>query len=215
MKNVTIDPVTGCWLWTGDVARRYGRFWFNGANHRAHRIAYQMAGGTIPDGMLVCHTCDNPLCVRNDDEGTYEVDGIAHPRRGHLWIGTDAVNQRDKAIKGRAIGGLSLHPERAARGERNGHFTHPERTPRGDQSGPRLHPERMARGERHGTHTHPESILRGEGHGSAKITAQIVREIRARYAAGGTTHAQLAVSYGLGKSHVAKIIRREVWAHVE
>lgn len=243
MDRVTVDPETGCWVWTGDVARRYGRFWFNGANHRSHRIAYQMAGGAIPDGMLVCHTCDNPLCVRNDDEGTYDLEGVPHERRGHLWIGTEADNQRDKALKGRAISGLKLHPERAARGERNGHATHPERTPHGNTSGPRLHPERMARGERHGSRLHPESILRGENHpshlhpermahgdangsrlhperlkrgeenGNAKLNEQIVREIRTRYAAGGISQAALAAEYGVRQTQISNVILRKVWAH--
>lgn len=244
MSNVTIDPQTGCWLWTGDVQRRYGRFWLHGDNRRAHRVAYEMTGDPLPDDLLVCHTCDNPLCVRNDDEGFYELDGIQHPRRGHLWLGTHKDNAQDRNQKQRSVNNLKLHPELAARGERHGWKTHPESIPRGDTSPSRLHPERMARGERHGSRTHPESILRGENHPShlhpermargekngarlyperlrrgedqsgAKLTEKIVREIRERYAAGGVTHGALAADYGIGISHVGAVIRREIWAHV-
>ncbi len=75
--------------------------------------------------MLVCHTCDNPLCCRNDDEGWYELNGVLHPRRGHLWIGTAADNTQDMIAKGRQATGLRestivVVPPGIAFGERHG-----------------------------------------------------------------------------------------------
>ena len=76
----------GCWLWLGSRNRRgYGYFYVNGGVVRAHRAAWEFANGPIPDGLLVCHTCDNPPCVRPD----------------HLWLGTYVDNARDRDAKGR------------------------------------------------------------------------------------------------------------------
>ena len=61
----------GCWEWQGykNRIREYGRcFIFVGGRNtlRAHRWSYQHHVGEIPDGMYVCHKCDNPCCVNPD-----------------------------------------------------------------------------------------------------------------------------------------------------
>ena len=78
---------TPCDLWTGPrTAGGYGRLTIGGSLHYAHRIVWQQDHGPIPDGLLVCHSCDTPACIAID----------------HLWLGTPADNQRDMAAKGRA-----------------------------------------------------------------------------------------------------------------
>jgi hypothetical protein len=110
-----------CWLWQSRTnAKGYGEFKVAGKTRRAHRIAWELVAGPIPDGLYVCHTCDNPACCRNDDEGWYEVNGIRRPRRGHLYLGTHADNEADKRAKGRGSRGNHTHPERRARGESQG-----------------------------------------------------------------------------------------------
>lgn len=95
-----------CWLWTAyRNSWGYGKIRDGGRSEHAHRLAWTLAGPPIPDGFLVLHACDNPGCVRNDEPGIYVIRGIARPRFGHLWLGTNDDNQADKAIKGR-----SYHP---------------------------------------------------------------------------------------------------------
>jgi hypothetical protein len=101
-----VDQAAGaCWLWTGvnKAAGSYGRFLTDmKAWVRAHRYAWTVAtSAPVPEGFDVLHTCDNPPCVRNDERGWYEVNGVVRPRWGHLWLGTHDDNMADKNAKGR------------------------------------------------------------------------------------------------------------------
>ena len=107
---VLIAELGECWEWLGGLCDGYGQFTVNGRNGRAHRFIYQETNGPIPEGLLVCHKCDNRKCVRPS----------------HLFLGTVLDNTRDMQAKGRgnyAVGekhGLKKHPERSAKGERHG-----------------------------------------------------------------------------------------------
>lgn len=90
MKNFwdRVEKGDGCWRWTGKPSSAgYGRV---GVGKRrvvfAHRRAWELTHGPVPDGMCVLHRCDNPICVRPD----------------HLFLGTRGDNARDMASKGRA-----------------------------------------------------------------------------------------------------------------
>lgn len=98
-----VDKTGDCWLWTGAVCHHgYGHFW----PHRSHRFAWRLASGeAIPVGMLIAHTCDVRRCTRNDEAGSYVVNGIAYPRWGHLWLATPAANSADMVTKGRSMTG--------------------------------------------------------------------------------------------------------------
>ncbi len=81
-----VSKSEGCWLWKGAVSSgRYGNFNLNGKFTTASRAAWILYKGEIPDGLFVCHTCDNPLCVKVD----------------HLFLGTPLENILDCIRKGR------------------------------------------------------------------------------------------------------------------
>jgi hypothetical protein len=83
----TVMP-SGCWQWKSPKHGGYGgvKYVIHGSTEQlAHRLSYALFVGPIPDGMAVCHTCDNPACVNP----------------AHLWVGTWGDNNRDRVNKGR------------------------------------------------------------------------------------------------------------------
>ena len=85
--HVSMDNSSRCWEWTGARdTKGYGLICVDGrANLKAHRVAYELAVGDIPAGMLVLHRCDNPRCVNPF----------------HLFLGTTKDNAEDMVMKGR------------------------------------------------------------------------------------------------------------------
>jgi HNH endonuclease len=61
-----VNKTRTCWLWTGAKSKGYGKFTIDGRQHQAHRLSFEMAGGTIPDGWAVHHLCEVKRCVRPD-----------------------------------------------------------------------------------------------------------------------------------------------------
>jgi hypothetical protein len=83
----------GCWIVAGYAATRSGHIQINRKSQglpviRAHRLAWELLRGPIPDGLQVLHNCpggDNPRCVNPD----------------HLFLGSNADNIADSLAKGR------------------------------------------------------------------------------------------------------------------
>jgi hypothetical protein len=105
-KHVEQGP--DCWLYIGALDKDgYGRANFDGASVKAHRLAWILTHGPIPDGILICHHCDVRNCVRPD----------------HLFEGTPDDNSKDMVSKERQAKGermRAIRKEHAARGERCG-----------------------------------------------------------------------------------------------
>ncbi len=81
-----VEQTPNCWIWKGYTHKNgYGLFRFSGGTSWAHRVAYSLFCGPIPDGLCVCHRCDVRSCVNP----------------AHLFIGTHKQNMQDCLNKGR------------------------------------------------------------------------------------------------------------------
>lgn len=84
--KVLVRGFDECWPWiAGKFDDDYGAFYLNGRTVKAHRVAFVLAHGPIPNEFLVCHKCDNHPCCNPS----------------HLFAGTESDNQQDMRRKGR------------------------------------------------------------------------------------------------------------------
>lgn len=98
LSNCSHGDLKKCWEWSGMMnTNGYGRFSYKDNHVLAHRVSFEMFVHEIPDGMVVCHKCDNRKCV--------------NPM--HLWVGSQSDNLKDAFRKGRMV-----HPEPT--GDKNG-----------------------------------------------------------------------------------------------
>lgn len=101
-EKVVRDPNSGCWLWSGCLSRGdYGKIGSGGNRGQtlpAHRVAFEIYRGPIPDGLCTLHKCDVRACVNPD----------------HLFLGTKKDNTAAMMAKNRhRMGGT--HGERHGR----------------------------------------------------------------------------------------------------
>jgi DNA-binding transcriptional regulator YiaG len=207
-----VDKSGECWIWTAFRSKGYGMFQLKGKAEGAHRIAYTLAYGPIPEGMFVCHACDNPPCVRPD----------------HLWLGTIQDNNRDRDQKGRADYDGEKNPHAKLTQAQvddirylyeTGNYT---RQALADTYGISVstidnitYYNNWNKGDRptkQQDHRFGSGYLkRGEKSGKAKFTQAQVNEIRRRHSTGSISQKQLAYEYGVGESTISRIIRGEAY----
>lgn len=85
-QQVNIAGPDECWLWQGKTSSKgYGLVEVNGKLTNAHRHAFELVNGPLPPDILVCHSCDTPLCCNTN----------------HHWLGSHKENARDRDSKGR------------------------------------------------------------------------------------------------------------------
>lgn len=90
-----------CWAWKGGITQSgYGALTLKiggkKKTYSAHRISYVIHKGEIPEGDLVCHSCDNKWCVNPD----------------HLWVGSKRENALDAIWKGKWTHGGNIHTKK-------------------------------------------------------------------------------------------------------
>lgn len=198
----------GCWNWQASKDQDgYGVFRAecDGIIYkRAHRYSFALHKGKIPFGIHVCHTCDNPACVRPD----------------HLFLGTNAENMADKIAKGRF---------RVPFGAQHSRARLTEEQAKAILADPRPYAQIATE---YGVHVQTISSLKNRdswGHlGTEKgvkakrnsprrgksdkgVTPKIVRAIRASTERG----VDLAARYGLKPQDISDIRHRRSWAHIE
>ena len=101
-EKVDVHGEDECWEWKAYRTREgYGQLWLNGNATCAHRLAWELANGPIPEGLCVLHHCDNPGCVNPS----------------HLFLGTRIDNNHDRDEKGRTPHGAKNGRARLTREE--------------------------------------------------------------------------------------------------
>lgn len=93
-SKVNLLEPDDCWEWTASKRQGYGRFGVEkGYIEYAHRWLWERLHGPIPEGLFICHRCDNPGCVNPN----------------HLFLGTHLENMEDMREKQRTRRNLR-HP---------------------------------------------------------------------------------------------------------
>lgn len=114
-----VNKTDECWEWTrgGTVKGSntgYGRVSYQNKMHLAHRVAYELTFGLIPEGVLVLHRCDNPPCCNPD----------------HLFLGDHSANMQDMLQKERGV--FQRHPEKLKAGKDHWTRARPDKVLKGE-----------------------------------------------------------------------------------
>jgi hypothetical protein len=199
----------GCWGWKGSKDQDgYAKIYITRNGERvttvASRLSWELVHGKIPEGLLICHKCDNPTCT--------------NPK--HLFLGSTLDNMRDKIQKGRL---------RVAHGADSGHAKLTEAQVIEILLDPRPYSEvaydynvttftvRDIKKRRSWTYLENVEVSRrgkggnkGEKRWNAKLTEDAVREIRSS----SERNYILAQQYGVTQSTIGDIKKRRSWNHV-
>lgn len=200
---------SGCILWTAHrSAAGYGRIGVGGTVLLAHRVAYELTYGPIPESLFVCHHCDTPACINSS----------------HLFLGTNAENTQDKVMKNRQLKGetvpnsfLTEAEVLAIRADRR------RQTEIAEQYKISISHVSLLRRGQEWRHLGPTSAnyrdgkidnghqVRGIAHPIAKLDDDAVRAIRL---SSGTAEA-VALQFCVSATLIRRVRRREAWTHVE
>jgi len=196
----------GCWKWNGcKVYDGYGQIAYEGKRIGAHRASWVLHVGPIPNGVCVLHRCDVPDCVNP----------------AHLFLGTRADNNRDRALKGRSY---------KSHGARNGNSKLTDSKVLQIISSTGTHRE-IARKfnvtkttvgciKRRQIWTHlggepPKPCAQiGENAANVKLQSKQVLEIRRRFANGERNKTAIGREFGVLDTTIHNIVTRKSWTHI-
>lgn len=85
MARVEVDPDTECWNWTGATggSNHYGSIGFEGRTRRVHILTYALLVGDVPDGLVLDHTCERPICCNPEHlEPVTQAENLRRGREG-------------------------------------------------------------------------------------------------------------------------------------
>lgn len=210
----------GCWIWIGArFSNGYGHIGINKKSCLAHRVAWELERGPIPDGLVLRHKCDTPACVRVS----------------HLLLGTHSDNSQDMVnrnrqtiLTGEKHPGFGVYREFCAKG----HPMTPDNVIitgdarrclicyRASNRAGALRYARRHRDEINKKRQRQRDEARvgpaiGERHGNAKLTDVKVMQIRTMYASGDITQEQLANKFGVSESLIGQVVNRKIWKHID
>lgn len=89
-SSVDRSSPDSCWLWQGSYSKHngYGQISWGGRPRQTHRLAWELTYGPIPEGLIIRHSCDTPLCCNP----------------AHLILGTQLENVEDRVNRNRSRG---------------------------------------------------------------------------------------------------------------
>lgn len=177
-----------CWGWLGPLfPKGYGR---TSNSSGAHRLSYTLSYGEIPEGMLVCHHCDNPPCV--------------NPK--HLFLGTPKDNSDDKVLKERHSKKFSFAEIEEIISQYNtGEYSESEIA---KKYGVRSQIINNIVNKKN--YNYLNFTINKTTH-KKKLTKEDVLNIRSEYDKGKTTHQELANKYGVGRRQIGRIVLKQRW----
>lgn len=211
-----------CWLWTKGIGTGgYGMFYFKGKTQAAHRIAYQLRFGDIPDTQKLYHHCGNVLCVNPDH--LYLEDRYDYLDR--FWEKVDKSKGDDKCwiwiagLDSRGYGqfwldGIDRKAHRISYILKNGDIPDDLIVCHHCDNPSCVNPNHLFLGTHQDNATDRDQKGRGasgECSGMSKLTWEQVREIRKRYIPRIVSQPKLAKEYGVTHTLIGYIVRNEIW----
>ena len=210
-----------CWPWTAHrFDKAYGCFYLKGRVVRAHRVAWVLTNGQIPQsnkyhGICVCHRCDNPGCCNPS----------------HLFLGTNADNVADREKKhrntpGEANTSAKLTNDRVAKiikAYATGKVSHEDLARQFGVSSNTISRVTNRQSWKHLPFAVAMPAVRvvkpckpicGEENISSKLTTAKIISIRSSYGSGTANLNQLATRFGVHPSTVWEIVHHKSWKHV-
>lgn len=122
-EKVKFKTLQECWEWDAATRNGYGAIKINGFVLSAHRVSYFLTTGKDPEEKLVCHNCDNKLCVNpthlflgthsDNSKDAYEKGIVTPPegvtfKEGHAPTHRNLSESKAKTVKSKIKSGLSL-----------------------------------------------------------------------------------------------------------